>query len=299
MGLYHDPGWHELVATEFLLCYNAAFRAFTPDPPAFRKMMLDTGAVISGSTALYFLLRQPLGWKPDDVDIIAAGAAYEILLAFILTLPGAVVLSDTFDDKREEGQGPYDDAYPYAGLKRLVRVSTAMARFDVIHSSGSVPSNAITHYWGSHVMNAITADSVLCAYPTLTLAYKAMQIRAAVGGDPVTKYRKRGFEVFARGHSTANLAHTHYDSVTCASRDRYFGDDATLIVPIRQPSHSAERTVHKREQNGSTYQVSAWRLGGPACGTAECYLASFSHFEEITVISGKAQRRPLRESFIV
>ncbi|KAK7677653.1 hypothetical protein QCA50_019344 [Cerrena zonata] len=279
MGLYCDPDWHELVATDILLCYNTLLAMFSPDPVAFRAMMAETKAVISGSTALYFLLRQPSTWRPRDVDIIAVDGGYQKLLTFILSLPGAKVVSDTLDDT----DGEEVDSYPYGGLRRLVKVHTDMARFDVIESTGSVAYNAIVHYWGTHVMNAMTADSILCAYPTLTLAQKAIQVRYAATGNPVAKYRKRGFKILDKDFRAVDLSMTCHNSVLCSSRDRYFGDEATLIIPVKGLLTSPGDAV---VGESAPVRVSAWRMGGRGCGTSNCYLSSSPRFAELIVVSG-------------
>jgi hypothetical protein len=277
IGLYYDSKWHELAATEILLCYNALFATFTPDPDAFRRMMADTNSMISGSTALYLLLRQPLSWTPGDVDIIAAGADYDTLLAFIKALPGANVITDTL----KEGEEQPEASYPYQGLRRLVKISTSMSRFDVIQSTGSLASNAIVHYWGTHVMNAITADSIICAYPALTLACRAMVSRYPGAGDAVAKYRNRGFQIIDKAFRAADLTASCRHSAACSSRDRFFGDGDTLIIPV--PSGHKYVEFSNRKDN-RPYRASAWRLGGHACGTADCYLGSSPRFEEVVVV---------------
>ncbi|KAK7685931.1 hypothetical protein QCA50_010740 [Cerrena zonata] len=277
LGLYCDNGWRELVGIEMMLCYNALLASFTPNPASFRQMMSDTGSIISGSTALYLLLRQPCTWKPRDVDVIGVNEGYKTLLAFILSLPGAKVVSDS----REQLEGDGPDSYPYEGLRRLVKVSTDMANFDVIESTGSVPSNTVVHYWGTHVMNALTADSIQCAYPALTLAHKVIQVRYTNATNPITKYKQRGFELIRKEFRAVNLSASCGHNVLCSSRDRYFGDEDTLVLPI--PGLVA--TGRERQMgSGGPRRVSAWRMGGRACGTADCCLALAPRVEEIIVV---------------
>ncbi|KAK7677672.1 hypothetical protein QCA50_019363 [Cerrena zonata] len=277
MGLYCDPDWRELVGVELSLCYNKMLGSFTPDPIAFRKMMASTNAVISGSTALHFLLREPSTWKPQDVDIIAVEAGYDKMLLFILSLPGAQVVSDTLD----ETGGEEIDSHPYGGLRRLVKVHTNMAKFDVIESVGSIPYNTIIHYWGTHVMNAITADTILCAYPTLTLSQKVVQVRYAATGNPVAKYQERGFHVLDRRLQNLTLSHGCENSVLCSSRNRYFGDEDTLVVAV--PGVVARAATDNVNANQGD-RVSAWRIGGLACGTTNCYVSSSPRCQELTVM---------------
>ncbi|KAK7680605.1 hypothetical protein QCA50_016387 [Cerrena zonata] len=241
--------------------------SFTPDPIAFRKMMARTSAVISGSTTLHFLLREPSSWKPQDIDIIAVGAGYDRMLLFILSLPGAQVVSDTLD----ETGGEEIDSHLYGGLRRLVKVHTNMAKFNVIESVGSIVYNTIAHYWGTHVMNAITADTILCAYPTLTLSHKVIQVRYAATGNPVAKYQERGFHILNRRLRDLTLSDSCEDSVLCSSRNRYFGDKDTLVVAV--PGVVTTAASHNVDANQSG-RVSAWKLGGLACGTTDCYLSS-------------------------
>lgn len=65
-------------------------------------MMHETGAIISGATALHFLLRQPCNWTPGDIDIIVPIGHFAQVVTFILNLPGAVIMCDIGTPDKEE-----------------------------------------------------------------------------------------------------------------------------------------------------------------------------------------------------
>ena len=81
--------WAPAVRSELQSTFADLLSTVCTDPESFRKMMKDTGSVISGSMALYYILRQPKSWTPDDMDLIAPKGRFQDVLDYVKALPGA------------------------------------------------------------------------------------------------------------------------------------------------------------------------------------------------------------------
>ena len=149
--LYRDKGIRPLVCDELTHSFSRTLSAIVPDTHAFQAVMRRTRSIISGSTALHHLLRSPNTWKPADVDLIVPNHRYEEVVEFILDIRGAEVIQD------------YPHIYDVSGFTHIIQIQTPLAKFDVIQSNGFSPFSPLPFYYGTHVMNAITADLVVSA----------------------------------------------------------------------------------------------------------------------------------------
>ncbi|OJT13876.1 hypothetical protein TRAPUB_9545 [Trametes pubescens] len=121
------------------LRYNAALGTFFNDPTMFRNVLRLTSSVMSGSTALHILdVACADTWSPTDLDIYAPSYSARQLITYIRDVEGYNIVKEN------------TTKYPY-------------------HDAG------LTHvFWGTHVMNYLTADSFCMAYPELTLTGRAL-----------------------------------------------------------------------------------------------------------------------------
>ncbi|KAK7675918.1 hypothetical protein QCA50_021151 [Cerrena zonata] len=263
VGLCHDDNWRDITLEELRMSFRSLLSRFTLDPAAFRTMMRDTNCIISGSTALHFLLREPSSWTPGDTDILVAPAYFDTTLRFILALPGAAI---TYDSQNVP-PGVYHSIN--ATLKRLVKVTTNMTTFDVMMSKERSPYHPVVHYWTTLVMNALTADFFVCAYPTLTFSHRGAMKKYFPPPSPFEKYIERGFTFFAPGkHLDGSLSCT--TSIACPRRQRYFGDDYCLVFPFVSAAHVDKLGTELADSN----MTSAWQLGGSPCNNIDCFLAT-------------------------
>lgn len=128
--------------------------------------------------------------------------------------------------------------------------------------------NPLPYYWGTHVMNALTADTFICPYPSLTFQMKGIVNHLPTpltGIAVVDKYHQRGFQLHTSGTEFLDLSHTCADFSACSNRDRFFGDDETLIFPVFGTED---------DRNIDLTCTTAWRLGGKACGNKRCFIPS-------------------------
>ena len=259
--------WAPLVATELQSAFADLLSSVSPDPEGFRRMMKDTGAVISGSMALHFVLRRPKSWNPGDMDLIAPKSRFAEVLDYVKTLPGASVTMDI--TSKDNARYPMQEV----GFRRVVKVSTAQGAIDVIQSKTESALYPIPFYWGTHVMNALTWEACICAYPSLTLnhlAYVTARRDHPSTALAMAKYVARGFTVLFEGRREQEVLRTAgYTTCgnTCGNVTRYFGDGDCLTVAIADGKLVWVRLRLEAMTVG-------WRLGGKGCGSRKCFVES-------------------------
>ena len=266
-ALLTKEDWAPIVRSELQSTFADLLSTVCADPESFRKMMKDTGSVISGSMALHYVLRQPKAWAPGDMDLITPKGRFQDVLDYVKTLPGATTTLDI--------TGKDNENYPMhqVGFTRVVKVSTAQGNIDVIQSKTESAFYPIPFYWGTHVMNALTWEACIVAYPSLTfnhLAYVRSRPEHPSTANAMKKYVARGFTILFEGRREVEVLRVAgYTScgTTCANLTRYFGDSDCLTMSIGEG-----RVVWVRVRLGSV--TVGWRLGGKGCGSRKCFVDS-------------------------
>ena len=260
--LVEEEGWHEAVVMELNRSYSKVLDPFTDNAGTFRAILRATGAVISGSTALWYLLRMPDAWTPRDMDIVTPYDTFNDMFDYLMSLPAAVLIDEQADDYRL-----------LPGYYGRFRVRTSGGYIDIRQSRSNTPFTVITGYWSTHVMNALTADAFWSAYPSLTLQGIGVYNHTPEGGTytaAVERHRQRGFKISTGPELEHPIAiEVNCDNyVACPRRDRYWGDQFTLKVPL------AHRSVQALMESMSGTHTACWRLGTPGCGNSKCLLGS-------------------------
>ena len=247
---------------EIALDLYTTFTKFTFRPRAFRDMMRQTGSIITGSTALHFLLRHPSHWTPGHVDIIAPKGEFEAVLQHIMTETGAHLKKSV--NASQLGQ----DLDKKTGTVRLVSVETLFAKFTVRESATRSPFHPLPFHWATHLMNALTADACICAYPSLTLRNKTLITNKeyAYVTRESQRYRILGFTVFERARDLADVSDSCSDLLVCGKRERMIGDRHTLVVPAG--GKNLRRTLTALGEGSTT----CWKLGGEHCKNKVCFM---------------------------
>ncbi|KIK12663.1 hypothetical protein PISMIDRAFT_120481 [Pisolithus microcarpus 441] len=223
------------------------------------KILIDIlrtcDAVISGSTALHVMLPEHgTAWSPQDLDIYVTQACTERLLRKVL-FEGYTIVKDA--NLNEMG-------YTYPKVSHLFVFTKGHRRIDVIVSSTSTAISPILQFHSTAVMNFISADTIFCCYPSLTLRQLSMMNAAflyfgattAAVLEAVAKYKSRGFH-FVRCkdvHDRKNL---------CKVRTRTLTDGATMwinMLDIPEASHTCDDLF--RQLGVLDVQ---WMLGGMPC----------------------------------
>ena len=260
-AFYHDSKWREEAGVELNGRYEALLGRFTENVEGFREMMRKTNSVISGSAALWFLLSSPQEWIADDLDILVPESRFPEVVAFLTAMDGAVL---------ERMMEPVVWPYPSEACMARAIIRTPKGNLDVLQSRRESALYPIPFYWSTHLMNALTADALYCAYPALTLASQGMyptHTGEFVGPLSEAKHRNRGFTVHTRANEIWDGPDGSENCMglsVCSRRQRYFGDDRTFVVPLGRGT--IKSTVAWMAEMGTA----AWRLGGEGCGNARC-----------------------------
>ena len=137
-SLYRDPVWRHSVEQELTKATTRTLSRFTDSPAQFQSMMRRTRCVISGSTALYHILRSPSAWKPGDVDVLTPSNTFGEVVDFIRALPGAYV-----EKEYAHNYNPYnEDDNNDTGFTHIVQIRISPTVSGGLRNNGLVPS-----YW--------------------------------------------------------------------------------------------------------------------------------------------------------
>ena len=262
VALSEKEDMEQLALEQIHIVHHLTFSKFTTEVPAFRDMMRETGCIITGSTALHFLLKRPRDWVPGHVDIITPKGQFSNVLNHILREGGAR-LTDTVTAS-DIGQ----DLDQQTGTSRLAKVQTDMAKFTVKESATLSPFHPIPFFWATHLMNALTSDACICAYPTLTLRKKTLVTNRqySVLQHEIRRYIAIGFTVFEKARHAADVSETCADHILCSKRERMIGDRYTFIIPTA--GIGLRDTVADLAEGRTT----CWKLGGEHCRNKTCFM---------------------------
>lgn len=152
-------------AGQFVWSVNRTLKRFVHDPNAFRMMMRDNGAVISGGLALQFFAN--CIWDESDMDVfVETGMDGRKLTDYLLSEEGY-----EHDDGYEEsmyGFGPVCSLYRSDdGMTSKVQVICTCLR-------GGPVSSIVQGFYGSAVMNMITWNKAICLFPRTTFLHSGM-----------------------------------------------------------------------------------------------------------------------------
>jgi len=163
---------------------DALLLDFVGDSVAFRREMFKTRAIIGGSFALQFFLRER--WEgADTIDIFVpsgiTGASR--LWQYLKDFEGYTEVSRTLSFLEVTRRGRTRSVYLY----RM--------------ASKDTPVDYLCAVYGTHLMSFITWNKAYCLYPSWTLLEKKMYLLHPVTHaerDSVDDYLKRGFCLCAR-----------------------------------------------------------------------------------------------------
>ncbi|KAI9067793.1 hypothetical protein FKP32DRAFT_1543326, partial [Trametes sanguinea] len=161
-------------------------------------MLRVTRSVLSGSTVLHMLdLERASTWAPGDLDIYAPIHHAARVVAYLISAEGYTV--------------DHTNAFYYSpdgvGLQSVVHLRRGDTHIDVIQSATRSSLHPIPHFWASHLINYVTADSFCMAYPELTLSGRSVINPAALDGflfprqrtlQVIDKYSSRGYSIRVR-----------------------------------------------------------------------------------------------------
>ncbi|KIK18417.1 hypothetical protein PISMIDRAFT_37793, partial [Pisolithus microcarpus 441] len=128
-------------------------------------IMRSCDAVISGSTALHLLLPEHgTPWTPNNLDLYVPLRTCAVLLERLRSQGFAIT-----------SQHPTNVAhYSYSHVHEVVVVCKGQRKIDVVISKTTTALSPIFQFHSTAVMNFVSADTIFCSYPRLTLQQLSM-----------------------------------------------------------------------------------------------------------------------------
>ncbi|GJF00757.1 hypothetical protein PsYK624_170580 [Phanerochaete sordida] len=234
LGLALYSGYGCTVAEEALSRWWTSTLSAIGDPAEIRRVMRDTGAVLSGSRAVRFLDRES-SFDCSDWDFYTTEAGYDTFCSFVREQLGGVEVSRVVGARPSR---PFDGTSATANsteLKERRKFVTPNGSMDVMCSKTASALSPLTVFHSTVVMNYLTADGFCLAYPMPF--FKRFNIRGHDADDRcVAKYRRRGFTVaepellFAAG----STEHACLPWGLCTRHVRAFGDRYCLAFTFEK-----------------------------------------------------------------
>ena len=243
--------------------YHALLRRYVLDPNGFRSLLRVTGSVLSGSSVLNLLDRERSHmWTPTDLDIYTATDSTYRVAWYLIHVEGYMF--------KRSVESSYNGAF--AGFRQVVHLTKGEAHIDIIQSVTISALHPIGYFWGTHVMNYISADFFCIAYPKTTLEGRGLLNPVALVDRQypgkrtlavLKKYAERGYEFRVRPYAWDASVDTECDqSEGCPRTIRRFGDRYCLMGSFHM-ADSPSLLPHGLPVAG---HVVRWWRGGPACG---------------------------------
>jgi hypothetical protein len=189
---------------------------------ALRTIMVATGAVISGSTALAVLLRGE--FVPQDLDIYVNEKGLAGILTFLTNHRYQIVTP--------RPRYAFEKKYP--GSKIILTLKRDDGeKIDVIGTTDHVLAT-ITQFHSTVVMNYISSHGIVSLYPEWTMRKNGLVTKRNMPWRIIDKYRARGFKI---AYTTAELAkynanHDCGEHICCPKMKRYLRDGLSLFIPF-------------------------------------------------------------------
>ena len=216
----------------------------------FDNLLHRTGGILSGSLALLFMLWTE-SWEPGDLDVYISAPAYgDFIATFESTFP---VVGSTRRLQRKEGK------YDSSKILTIKQYTTQHGKkIDVIQSVDPNPAVPLTHFWTSLVVNFITPQGAVCAYPRSTLRRRGLVLDRPVPTRTVAARAK--YE--ARGMSFEPVA--HWIPRFLGTDNMLFADGNLLVLDFRpKPAMPPSELPIRRGLEG-------WHFRMPYPSDADC-----------------------------
>ena len=187
-----------------------------------RTIMMATGAVISGSTALAVLFRGD--FVPQDLDIYVNDKGLAGIPIFLVNHGYRIVTP----------RPRYALEKKYPGSKIIVTLKHDDGeKIDVIGTTDRVLAT-ITDFHSTVVMNYISSYGIVSLYPEWTMRKNGLANGRNIPWKILAKYGARGFNM---AYTTAELAkydanHVCGEHICCPKLKRYLQDGLSLFIPF-------------------------------------------------------------------
>ena len=141
--------------------YRELIRLFVPDVDVFSQLLRSTGAVISGSLALFYLIPSD-DWFPNDMDVYVP---YNMFTSLTNTLETHPNLRFVLEVPRPGSVLSTSETIDIVEIKRYRTPSNRLV--DVIRSRRESPISPLLRYWTSLLVNYLSPDGFASAFPRM------------------------------------------------------------------------------------------------------------------------------------
>jgi hypothetical protein len=171
--------------------FRIALVPYFPEPSAFAAIMLQTGTIVGGSTALSIVAGG--SWKPGDLDLVVATRYFNRLRDYL------VDQSFFFDETLSRNiKHKYGSPRLYKFTYRCFTKDTL--KIDVCVCSPNcdnmTPAEFILTYHLSFAMNFVSGEGAYCLFPVETFSGRGYRNKFTLKErtkDILTKYAARGY----------------------------------------------------------------------------------------------------------
>lgn len=228
---------------------------------ALFDMLRSCDAVVSGSTALRILMPDVgIPWSPSDLDIYLPRHTLTVMLRR-MQHEGYTIIAEP-PVKRS--------GYNYSHVSRVLVVGNGQCTVDLVVSRTSTALSPIFQFHSTVVMNFVSADTVFCGYPTLTLRGLSMvnagPLYYSADKRPILSAMQK---YLLRGIRYVRCRDQHSISQTCKVTTRTLTDNASMWFNFETiPEASRTHTEVFRLFGILDLQ---WMLGGMPCGLESAF----------------------------
>ncbi|KZV64120.1 hypothetical protein PENSPDRAFT_691047 [Peniophora sp. CONT] len=239
---------------------HSTTRPFIADVSAFYELLGGLEGLVSGSVALAVLsIASPrdgfLGPTSDLNVYVPTEFARDEIVRHLMGKEGYSVSHGTSSSAEELWLRKPEAV---STLTRLSRTgSTSVHCVDIVVGAQHAATGPVSSFWGTLVMNYISATSVVSLYPTLTLRGRFFTkpiAHAEDVADVVTKYELRGFQMAAFVHDPSVCTR---NGSYCPGSFRHTEDGACLRVEWHNRGISLPFGVRAPSSVPSSY----WKWG--------------------------------------
>lgn len=236
----------------------------------FRMRMRSSRSIISGSSVFLFLnpdVAESWPYPPRNLDIYTPVSEHVPMVMHLATIEQYTVI---------EYRVLNSDYLGRRGIRVITKLSKGDQFIDVVASATESAIFPMFFFHSTLVMNFLTADSIFCAYPSLTLGGRGLiQSRHLVGPHrtdlcptqkpSIIKCLLRGFILeyfpYQSSHRNPEGLHQCRSSPICPHTVRNVADRGCLRMNFAIPSLLGDSFFNGWDRHWDI----AWRLGGRSC----------------------------------
>ena len=242
---------------------NALATPFFPNATVLQDILRTCDAVISGSSALHFIL--PITttvWKPKDLDLYVPHRYMKALTTRLENLgyhklPRNDILANT----------AYLSSSQILAVHKFILDENVI---DVVESCTDAACSPIFQFHSTAVMNFVGADTIFSAYPNLTMQYKSLLNPYSIYKHAYDRTKISHLEKYrTRGFTFIPCRDSHASRFECRSNGRTITDNGCLWIDL----HTGLRKIQHPADIFRKFGILdvEWRLGGHVC-ESDCFL---------------------------